>query len=187
VVQKFPACAYYDAVTSGILWKIRAAHDKPSLALSVQVIQKHQDQFLFWGPVFTDYSPITPQKAMANVTWLARFFLNYQDPVTNFSSVLDSSGEILTLYSIQEAADQVTWGEDLEMKATVTMGTAGEVMIEPGYAIEDYVTVYSFLPVRVHDKIRRAGVDYEVSVVQAFDLNGDPEFYKSVCRRLISQ
>jgi hypothetical protein len=187
VVQKLPACAYYDAVTSGILWKIRDAHDKPSLAQSMQVIQKHQDEFSFWGPVFTDYSPITPQKAMANVTWLARFFLNYQDPVTDLTRALDLNGESLILYPVREAADQVSWGEDLSIKGMVTMGTAGEVMIEPGYAIEDHITVYSFLPVRVHDKLRRAGFDYEVLTVQAFVLNGDPEYYKSVCRRLISQ
>jgi hypothetical protein len=153
----------------------------------MQVIQKHQDEFLFWGPVFTDYSPITPQKAMANVTWLARFFLNYQDPVTDLTRALDLNGESLILYPIREAADQVSWGEGLSIKGMVTMGTAGEVMIEPGYAIEDHITVYSFLSVRVHDKLRRAGFDYEVLTVQAFVLNGDSEYYKSVCRRLISQ
>jgi len=188
VVTRFPACAYYDALTSGILWKIRAVHDKPSLALSMQIINKYQKEFLAsWGPLFTDYSPITPQKAMANTTWLAQLFLNYADPLTNFTRILDLQGENLLLYPIREAAEQVSYSQALDIKATVTMGTAGEIMIEPGYLFEDHITVYTFVPVRLHDKIRRAGVDYEVLTVQAFDLNGDPEYYKNVCRRLISQ
>jgi len=188
VVQRFPACAYYDALTSGILWKIRAAHDEPSLALSMQIINNYQKEFLTsWGPLFTDYSPITAQKAMANTSWLAQLFLNYQDPITNFTCILDLQAENLLLYPIQEAAETITYGEDLDIKGTVTMGTAGEIIIEPGYILEDHITVYTFLPVRVHDKIRRTGVDYEVLTVQCFDLNGDPEYYKSVCRRLISQ
>jgi hypothetical protein len=187
VIGRFPTCAYYDAVTSGILSKIRATHDKPSLALSMQIISKYQDEFLFWGPVFTDYSPITQQKAMANVTWLAEFFLNYQDPVTDMTRAIDLSGENLILYSVEEAADQVAWDEGLSIKGLVTMGAAGEIVIEPGYITEDHITVYSFLPVRIHDKIRRRGVDYEVLTVQVFDLNGDPQYFKSVCRKLISQ
>jgi len=188
VVTRFPACAYYDAITSGILWKIRAVHDKPSLALSMQIINKYEKEFLAsWGPLFTDYSPITAQKAMANTTWLAQLFLNYADPVTNFTRILDLEGENLLLYPIREAAETVTYSEALSIKGTVTMGTAGEIMIEPGYLFEDHITVYTFVPVRLHDKIRRAGVDYEVLTVQAFDLNGDPEYYKNVCRRLISQ
>jgi hypothetical protein len=187
VISRFAACAYYDAVTSGILWKIRKEQDKPSYKFSMQLIQKYQNEFLFWGPQFTDYSPITQQKAMANVAWLARFFLNYQDPVTNFTRILDLQGENLLLYPVREAADQVTWGEGLTVKGTVTMGMAGEIMIEPGYLLQDYITVYSFLPVLVHDKVRRSGIDYEVLTVQLFNLNGEPEFYKSVCRRLISQ
>jgi len=187
VIGRFPACAYYDAVTSGVLWKIRAVHDKPSLALSMQVISKYQDEFLFWGQVFTDYSQIMLQKAMANVTWLAELFLNYQDPATDMTHALDLSGENLLLYSVQEAADQVAWSEGLSLKGLVTMGAASEIVIEPGYITEDHITVYSFLPVRVHDKIRRRGVDYEILTVQVFDVNGDPLYSKSVCRKLISQ
>ena len=187
VVQKFPARAYYDAITTGILWAIRAVHDKPAYALAMQVLNNHQSDFLFWGPLFTDYSPITPQKAMANVTWLARFFLSYQEPATDFSNLVNLSGETLSLFPVQEAADQVTWGEALSLKAVVALGAVGEIVLEPGYITEDNITVYSLLPIRVHDKIRRAGVDYEVLTIQCFDLNGDPQYYKSACRKLIMQ
>jgi hypothetical protein len=187
VVTRFPACAYYDAVTSGILYKIRAAHDKPSLAYSMQIINMYQTQWMYWGPQFTDYSPITAQKAMTNVTWLAQFFIAYQDPSTEITHILSVNGERLLLYPIQQAADQVTWGPPLSLQGLVTLGAVGEIVLEPGYITEDHITVYTFLPVRVHDKIRRAGVDYEVITVSVSDLNGDPQVYKSVCRKLISQ
>ena len=187
VVHKMADCAYYDAVTIGILGSIRAAHDKPSYALSMQVLNGHQSGFLFWGPLFTDYSPVTPQKAMSNVTWLARFFLSYQEPSTDFSSLINLNGETLSLFPVQEAADNLSWGEALSLKAVVALGVAGEIVLEPGYITEDHITVYSLLPIRVHDKIRRLGVDFEVLTVQCFDLNGDPQYYKSACRKLISQ
>jgi hypothetical protein len=77
VVTRFPACAYYDAVTTGILWKVRKEQDPPSFKLAHDVVEKYQEEFMYWGPLFVDFSPITPQKAMANVSWLARMFLNY--------------------------------------------------------------------------------------------------------------
>jgi len=187
VVTRFPACAYYDAVTSGILCKIRAAHDRPAYALSMQIINQYQTQWMYWGPQFTDYSPITLQKAMTNVTWLAQLFLAYQDPSTEITHILSVNGESLLLYPIQQAADQVTWGSPLNLLGLVTLGAVGEIVLEPGYITEDHITIYSFLPVRVHDKIRRAGVDYEVITVSVYDLNGDPQVYKSVCRKLITQ
>lgn len=187
VVTRFPACAYYDALTTGILGKIRAAHDKPAYALSMQILSSYYSQFMNWGPQFTDYSPITPQKAMANVTWLAQFFIAYHDPSTEITHILSVNGESLLLYPIQQAADQVTWGSPLNLLGLVTLGAVGEIVLEPGYITEDHITVYSFLPVRVHDKIRRAGIDYEVITVSVSDLNGDPFFYKSICRKLISQ
>jgi len=187
VVQRFPACAYYDALTIGILGSIRAAHDKPDYSLSMQVLAEYSNQFLFWGPIFTDYSPITAQKAMANVTWLARFFLSYQEPQTDMTNMLATSGEDLQLYPVIEAADTITWGNELDLKGMVTPGATGEIVIEPGYITENNITVHSFLPIRVHDKIRQAGVDYEVKTVQVHDFQGDPVFYKSVCRKLINQ
>jgi hypothetical protein len=187
VVTRFPACAYYDAITTGILGKIRAAHDKPAYALSMQILSSYYSQFMNWGPQFADYSPITPQKAMANVTWLAEFFIVYQEPSTDITHILSVNGESLLLYPIQQAADEVTWGSPLNLLGAVTLGAVGEIVLEPGYITEDHITVYSFLPVRVHDKIRRAGIDYEVITVSVSDLNSDPIFYKSVCRKLISQ
>ena len=49
VKAKTLACDYYDAVTSGILAKIRRHHDKPAYDFSAKTIQKHADEFMFLG------------------------------------------------------------------------------------------------------------------------------------------
>jgi hypothetical protein len=187
VVAKFPACPYYDAVTSGILWQIRHVHDKPSLAFSMQVIAKYQKEFMYWGPLFTDYSPVTEQKAMTNVSWLARLFLNYQEPLTSFTRILRSKGENVLLYMIRQAAEKVTYSEPLDVKAIVSPTRVEEIFIEPGYMVNDHITIYTFAPVRQHDKIRCKGEDYEVLGVQAFDFAGETAYFKASCRRLIGQ
>jgi hypothetical protein len=185
VKDRCPACTYYDGITSGILWRIRAAHDKPSFAFSMQIVEKYQNEFMNWGPTFTDYSPITPAKAMANVSWLAQLFLNYVEPATDLNRILALNGENLTLFPLLDVGDRTSYADGLPLKAIVATGTAGELVFEVGYAMQDYITVYSFVPLRVHDKVRRANVDYEVQTVQPFAVSGDPEYFKSVCRRLL--
>lgn len=185
VKERCPACTYYDDITSGILWRIRAAHDKPSFAFSMQIAEKYQNEFMNWGPLFTDYSPITPAKAMANVSWLAQLFLNYADPATDLNRILALNGENLTLFPLLDVGDRTSYSEGLALKAIVAMGTAGELVFEVGYAMQDYITVYSFVPLRMHDKVRRANIDYEVQTVQPFAVNGDPQYFKCVCRRLL--
>jgi hypothetical protein len=185
VVTRFPACAYYDAITSGILWKIRAAHDKPSLAFSMQIIEKYQELFMNWGPLFTDYSPVTEQKAMANVSWLSLLFLNYQEPITSFTRILRGKGEHVLLYPIRQAADNITYSEPLDILAIVSPTRVDEIFIEPGYIVNDYINVYAFAPLRQHDKIRRKGEDYEVLSIQVFDFQNEIAYFKASCRRLI--
>ncbi|MGQ9530148.1 MAG: hypothetical protein ACUVQW_00755 [Candidatus Bathycorpusculaceae bacterium] len=185
VVSHFPACDYYDAVTAGILWRIRKSHDKPSLAYSKQIIEKHQKEFMFWGVKHADYSSVENKQAMATVCWLARLFLSYEEPITRFTQILKAQGETVTLHPIREASEKVSYGEELEIKALVSPARTEEVLIEPGYIINDYITLYTFTPLRKHDKIRRKGVDYEVLGVQSFDFAGETAYFKAFCRRLI--
>jgi len=185
VVSRFPACDYYDAVTAGILWRIRKNHDKSSLEFSIKVIDKYQDQFMFWGPKFADYSPIENKKAMATVAWLSLLYLNYEDPITRFTQILRSKGENVILYSIREAADKLSYGEGVDIKAIVFPARVDEILIEPGYIINDYLTIHVFAPIRHHDKIRRKGVDYEVLELQEFDFQGETVYRKAVLRRLL--
>jgi hypothetical protein len=186
VVTKFPACAYYDAITIGILWKIRKERDPPSFKLAYDVVNKYSDEFLYWGPLFTDYSPITPQKAMANVTWLARMFLNYEEPLTRFTQILNSKGEAVLLYPVRQAVETVTYGEPLDVVAIVSPVRAEEVLLEAGYLLNDYLVFYTFVPVRHHDKIRRRGEDYEIQSVQPFTYENQTIYFKSITRRLLA-
>ncbi|MCS7115138.1 MAG: hypothetical protein N0A00_07075, partial [Candidatus Bathyarchaeota archaeon] len=100
VVNRFPACPYYDGVSAGILWRVRAARDKPSLAYSMAVIERHYADFMYWGPRFNDYAPIENKWSMVAVCWLARLFLNYEPPLTRFTQILRAQGETVTLYPV---------------------------------------------------------------------------------------
>jgi len=186
VVTRFPACAYYDAITTGILWKIRKERDPPSFKLAYQVVEKYQDEFMYWGPVFTDYSPITPQKAMANVTWLARMFLNFEEPSTRFTQILNSKGEAVLLYPVRQAVETVSYGEPLDILAVVSPVRAEEVLLEAGYLLNDYLAFYTFVPVRHHDKLRRKGEDYEIQSVQGFTYENQTIYFKAITRRLLA-
>ncbi|MEM2995778.1 MAG: hypothetical protein QXI91_07215 [Candidatus Bathyarchaeia archaeon] len=185
IVSRFPACDYYDAVTAGILWRIRKHHDKPSFAYSMKIIEKHQNEFMYWGVKHSDYSYVENKQAMASVCWLAQLFLNYEEPQTRFTQILRSKGENVTLYPVIEAAETVSYGEGTDILAIVSPTRIEEVLIEPGYIINDYINVYTFTPLRQHDKIRRKGVDYEVLGVQAFDFQGETAYFKANCRRLV--
>jgi hypothetical protein len=186
VVTRFPACAYYDAITSGILWKVRKERDPPSFKLAYDVVAKYSDEFLYWGPIFTDFSPLTPQKAMSGVTWLARMFLNYTEPLTRFTQILNSNGEAILLYPIRQAVEIVSYGEPLDILAVVSPLRAEEVLLEPGYVVNDYLVFYTFVPVRNHDKVRRKGEDYELMSMQPFTYENQTIYFKSVARRLLA-
>lgn len=185
VVSRFSASDYYDAVTAGILWKIRRDHDKSSLEFSMKIIDKHQNDFMFWGVKFTDYSYEENKQATATVAWLSLLYLNYETPITRFTQILRSKGENILLYPVREATDQVSYGEAVDIQAIVSPARIEEVILEPGYIINDYLTIYVFAPIRHHDKIRRKGVDYEVLDVQEFAFQGETAYRKAVCRRLL--
>ncbi|MGD6807647.1 MAG: hypothetical protein ACQCN4_11895, partial [Candidatus Bathyarchaeia archaeon] len=186
VVSRFSACDYYDAVTSGILWKIRSRHDKPSLKLSAEVIGKHTGEFMFWGVKHADYSFVENKWAMATVCWLAQLFLNYEEPATALTQILGSKGETVTLFPVREATTTVTYGESMDLLAIVSPLKAEQVMLEAGYYLSDYLAFYTFLPVRVHDKIQRQGEDYEVQTVTPFTFGNQRFYFKSTARRLIA-
>jgi hypothetical protein len=187
LVSRFPACDYYDAATAGILWKIRRDHDKPSFAFSMEVVDRHQSEFMFWGAKHTDYSYVENKQAMATVCWLAQFFLNYQEPLTPFTRFLRARGENIQMHSVREASEQVTYGEAVDILAVVSPIRVEEFQIEPGYLVNDYLTIYTFAPLRNHDKIRRKGEDYEALGVQTFNLGGETAYFKANCRRLLGQ
>ncbi|HKZ93178.1 MAG TPA: hypothetical protein VJ249_01175 [Candidatus Bathyarchaeia archaeon] len=187
VASRFPACDYYDAVTAGILWKLRKNHDKSSFEHSMKIIEGHQEEFMFWGVKHADYSYVENKNAVATVAWISQLFLYYEDPITRFTQILRSRGENVTLFPVREALDTVTYGEGVDIKAMVSPSQVEEVTPEAGYIITDYIIVHVFAPIRHHDKIRRKGVDYQVTELQEFDFQGDTLYRRAVCRRLVGQ
>ena len=185
VLKRKSACDYYDAVTSGILHDIRAAKDKPSLELSVQIINLHYEEFMFWGVKFLDYSYEENKQSIITVSWLALLLLRYKPARGPFISILQKHGENVTLYSIVQSAETVSYGEGISIKAVVRLAMPDELVIEPGYTVTDFIMVYTLIPIRHHDKIQRHGVDYEVGPPQLFRLKGEPVYYRALCRRLV--
>ncbi len=186
VVSRFPACAYYDGVTIGILSQIRKEQDPPSFKLAHDIAEKYADKFLYWGPVFTDYSPIIAAKAVANVSWIGRMFLSYEEPNSQFTRILKSNGESVLLYPVNQSAQAVGYGEPIDLLAVVSPMKAEQVLIEPGYYLNDYLALYTFIPVRSHDKIRHQGQDYEIQTVTPFTYWNQRCYFKSMLRRLIA-
>jgi hypothetical protein len=185
VVTRKAACNYYDGVTSGILFKIRHAFDKPSLALSYQIIEDHSDSFLYWGVKFTAFSPITNQQSTVTVSWLGHLLLNYTSALTPFTRILNQYGENVELLMIVQAGEPTSYYDPIPIKGVVRILRQDEIIVEPGYMLTDFLMIYTFLPVRHHDKIRRHGVDYEVAEVALFRLEREPLYFRSVCRRLL--
>lgn len=186
VAARTPVCDYYDNVTAGILAQIRRDRDKSAYEFSAKIIGEHPDEFMFWGAKHADYSFVENKQAMATVCWLAQLFLNYEAPVTRFTQILSSKGENLTLYPLKEAGERTAYGAGIDIKAIVLPAKAEELLLEPGYVTNDYLTLHVFAPVRRRDKIRRNGEDYEILSVQDFTFKGDVAFRKVTCRRLIS-
>jgi len=186
VVSRVPACDYYDAVTAGILGRLRRHHDKPRLEFSMKILDKHQEAFMFWGVKHADYSAVENRQAMATVCWLGQFFLHYVEPLTRFTQILRAIGENVTLYSVREASRTVSYGEGVDVQAVVSPARVEEVVVEPGYVITDYLDIHVFVPLRHHDKIRRKGLDYEVLDVQEYAILDQIMFYRAVCRRLLT-
>jgi len=112
-------------------------------------------------------------------------FLYYEDPITRFTQIFRAKGENVTLYPIREASDTVSYGEGWDIKAIVSPARVEEIMPEAGYIITDYLTIHVWAPIRSHDKIRRKGIDYEVTELQEFDFKGDTLYRRAVLRRLL--
>ena len=176
---------YYDSVTSGILWQLRSGHDKSALEFSFNVIGGHVEEFMFWGTKFVDYSPVENKKSIVTVSWLSLLFLNYSPPITALTRILRSHGEDVTLYPVTESEESVSYGEGITVKALVSPSRTDEIIMEPGYVVNDYITIHTFAPILHHHKLRHRGVDYEVGPVEDYSFQGQLMSRRAVCRRLI--
>jgi hypothetical protein len=73
------------------------------------------------------------------------------------------------------------------LKAIIVPQKAEEILLEPGYVVDDYAVLHVFASVRRMDRICRNGVDYEVVGVQEFTFQNQPAFIKATLRRLHNQ
>ena len=140
---------------------------------------------MYWGAKFDDFSYVENKKSTVTVSWLSMLFLKYSPPITPFTRILGSHGEDVTLYPVRQAEESVTYGGGVVIKAMVSPARPDEIVIEPGYFVNDYIAVHVFAPIRHRDKIRRKGVDYEVGPVEEFDFQGQLMYRRAVCRRLL--
>lgn len=186
VKAKALACDYYDGVAAGILARIRRGHDKPAYDFSAKIINAHAGEFMFWGAKHSDFSPVENKQAMATVSWIGQLLLDFEAPLTRFTQVLKSKGENLTLYPIINTGETTAYGDAVDLKAIVLPGKVEEILLESGYIPNDYLTLHVFAPIRRMDKIRRNGIDYEVTGSQTFTFKEQVAFYKVTCRRLLN-
>jgi len=186
VASHFPACDYYDAVTTGILWRIRRIHDLPSYRFSKEVLEKYEDEFMFWGVKQDDFTPVENKYGIITVSWLGSFLANYAEaPTTRFMQITKAHGEPIAYYMTKKVGEALDYMDPIDVEAVVTLARADEVLVEPGYLPSDYITVYTYAALRPRDKVRYGGKDYEVLNVQLYSWRGDPAYYKANCRRLI--
>src|SRR3990170_7322909 len=187
IAGKTPACDYYDSVTAGILAAIRRDHDKPAYEFSAKIVEKHSEEFMFWGARHADYGFVENKQSMATVSWLGQLLVSYEAPVTRFTQILNSKGENLTLQPITEAGEKSSYCEAVDLKAIVLPWKAEEILLEPGYVASNYIVIHVFAPIRHADLIRRNGTDYEIITAQEFTFKNETAYHKATCRRLISQ
>ncbi len=185
VVSRKVDSNYYDVVTSGILWQIRSGHDKSALEFSFNVISSHIEEFMYRGTKFDDYSAVENKKSTVTVSWLSLLFRNYCPPITAFTRILRSHGEDVTVYHVIKNEESVSYGKGVTIKALVSPARTDEIVMEPGYVVNDYITVHAFAPIRSHYKLRHKGVDYEVGPVEDYSFRGQLMSRRAVCRRLI--
>jgi hypothetical protein len=103
-----------------------------------------------------------------------------------FARVLNGWGETVQLYAIVQTVETVTYGAPQDIKAVVSPLRSEEVILEPGYLVNDYLVFYTAVEVKHHDKIILQGSDFELQSVVSFKLQGEQVYFKSVGRRLIA-
>lgn len=184
VVNRKPACEYYDMVTAGILHQIRGAYDSLALEQSVNTVLSKPDKALYWGLKFTDFTPIEEKQSVVTAAWIGHLLLNYSPLNSTFARILRAHGENIQLYNRREINGTVTYTEPATVKAFVIPAQTSEVLIEPGYASSDYVRVYTVSPIAHRDRIFWNNQQYEFEPVEDFRFQEQLIYRTAVCRRL---
>lgn len=184
VVNHKPACEYYDCVTAGILYKIRSRYNPSALEKSVHTVNTHPDAFMYWGLKFNDFSPVENKKSVVTVSLIALMLMSHE-PFSPFLRRVLPYGEDVMVYGRREINGTVTYSEGMVVKAFVSPVQASEVLIEPGYASNDYIRIYFMSDIAHRDKVIVRGVEYEVGPVEEFRLRDQLVYRAATCRRII--
>ena len=75
VVNQIIDVNYYDVVSMGILGNLRKSHDHEAYDLSVSIIIKQPETFLYWG-VNYDLVPITSWQSTVTAAWISQLLLS---------------------------------------------------------------------------------------------------------------
>jgi hypothetical protein len=184
VVNRKPACEYYDCVTAGILYEIRNAYDILALDQSVHTVLTRPDNFMFWGIKFSDSTPVERKKSTITVAWLAHMLLNYSPLTSVFTRIVRVYGRPVMLYSRQEINGEAGYAEAATITAIVNPAQASETFIEPGYASSDVIRVYTVSNMAHRDKLTFEDKEYEVGPVEEFRFQNQLMYRTAVCRGL---
>jgi len=185
VINRKPACEYYDVVTAGILFEIRNTYDVVALEQSVNTLLSRPENAMFWGLKFADLNPIENKKSIVTVSWVAHLLLNYSPITSVFAKILRVYGEPVTFYRRIESTEGVSYSESATILAIVNPAQTREVIIEPGYDSDDYVRIYTLSNLSHRDKVSVGGVEYEVGPVEDFHFQNQLMYRTAICRRLI--
>jgi len=185
VVNRRPACEYYDSVTSGILYEIRNTLDALAIEQSVKTILQSSDAFMFWGVKFPDYSPVERKKSIVTVSWLAHLLLNYNPVASAFARILQTYGELVTIHTRREVDGTVSYSSNATVLAVVNPAQANEILIEPGYASNDYVRIYLLSAIAHRDRMTWRNTEYEIGPVEEVRFRDQLMYHTALCRRLI--
>lgn len=184
VVNRKPACEYYDCVTAGILFEIRNFYDLLALDQSAKAILVYADNFMFWGVKFGDYTPVENKKSTVTVAWLAHLLIKYSPLTSVFTRILQVYGRRIMLLSRRETNGTAGYSEAATITAIVNPAQASEMFIQPGYASSDVVRIYTVSNIAHRDKIVFDGEEYEVGPVEEFRFQNQLMYRTAACRRL---
>jgi len=185
VVNRRPACNYYDVVTAGILHSLRNTYDVSAAEHSVGVILQNPESFKYWGVEFDDYTPVENRQSTVTVSWIARLLLNFCPFTSAFRKILRAYGENVTiLHRKQTSSGETVYTEKASALAIVNPVRAEEILIPPGHGADEYLRLYLTAHVAHRDHVIIRGLEYEVQPVEEFRFRGRLMYRTALCRRL---
>lgn len=102
---------------------------------------------------------------------------------SRFAQILKAIGSTVQYYAVKSDG---TYEQPTDILAIITPARIDELVLEPGYVINDYITLYTNTALKTRDKIRWNDTDFLVLTVQPFGWKNETAFYKAQCRRLLA-